>query len=72
MAEKEPPGELMYRETGRSGAAYSRCTSWAITSLAAVSSIGVPRMITRSESSFEYGSRVRVPLLVRSVNSGRT
>jgi hypothetical protein len=44
----------------------------AITSFAEVSSIGVPRNTIRSSRSFEYGSMVRVPALVRSVNSGRT
>jgi hypothetical protein len=44
----------------------------AITSFAAVSSTGVPRKTIRSYSSLEYGSRVRCPELVRSVNSGRT
>ncbi|WP_235865220.1 hypothetical protein [Streptomyces cacaoi] len=44
----------------------------AITSLAEVSSIGVPRKTIRSSMSLEYGSIVRLPWLVRSVNSGRT
>lgn len=43
-----------------------------MTSLAAVSSIAVPRKTIRSSISFEYGSTVRVPVDVRSVKSGRT
>ncbi len=46
--------------------------NWAITSFAEVSSTGVPRKTIRSSRSFEYGSSVRLPALVRSVNSGST
>ncbi|MEJ8668392.1 hypothetical protein WKI71_06955 [Streptomyces sp. MS1.AVA.1] len=46
--------------------------NWAITSFAEMSSICVPRKTIRSSSSFEYGSCVLRPELVRSVNSGST
>lgn len=62
----------MYSDSGRSGSACSRYMSWATRSLAAVSSMGLPRKTIRSDSSLEYGSSVRVPVAVRSVNSGRT
>lgn len=47
----DPPGELMYIEMSRSGAIAARWSSWAMTTLATPSSIGVPTKMIRSESN---------------------
>src|SRR5918994_6323238 len=53
-----------------SGSSLSRCRSWAMTRLAMVSSIGVPRKMIRSLSSREKMSNERSPRLVCSMTMG--
>src|SRR5215218_4000789 len=53
-----------------SGSSLSRCRSWAMTRLAMVSSIGVPRKMIRSLSNREKMSNERSPRLVCSMTMG--
>src|SRR6266508_2939687 len=53
-----------------SGSSLSRCSNWAMTRLAMVSSIGVPRKMMRSLSSLEKMSKERSPRLVCSMTIG--
>src|SRR4051812_4091481 len=53
-----------------SGSEDSRCSNWATTRFAIVSSIGLPRKMMRSLSSLEKMSNSRSPLAVRSMTMG--
>src|SRR6266568_4532204 len=68
----DPPGELMYIRTSRSGSIDSSVISWAITSFADASSICTPRKMIRSSKSLLYGFISLIPYDVRSTKDGRT
>jgi hypothetical protein len=56
--------------TSWSGFSLSRCSSWALMTLATVSSMGVPKKMMRSLKSREYRSKTRSPRVLCSTTVG--